>query len=460
MERAPEIQENKMGTVPVGKLVVRMSAPMMASMLFQALYNIVDSIFVSRLTDSQSALNAVSLAFPFQMLMMALALGLGIGMNALASRSLGERDPGRAEQAAGTGIFLFICSAVLFCVLGLTLAEPFYRFQTQNETIVGYGRQYVTVCGGLCFGLFAQLCAERLLQATGRTNLSMVSQICGAATNIIMDPILIFGLLGFPRMEVMGAAVATVAGQFVAGTVGFILCVKKNPEIRIDAKKIRFRAPVAKEIFRIGVPSIVMQCVGSVMNFALNNILIAFTEAATAVFGVYFKIQSFIFMPVFGMNSAMVPIISYNYGAGKPKRVRDTTRICIYIAVAIMLIGLIIFEAVPELLLGLFSPSEEMLKVGRVAFRIIAIHFPIAGFCIVAGSVFQALNKPAYSLITSLCRQVVVLLPVAWLLSLTGNLDAVWWAFPIAEAVSCIINIFCLRDTLAKNAPLEKAERA
>lgn len=451
-------QENKMGIMPIGKLVITMSAPMMASMLFQAMYNIVDSIFVSRL--GPDALNALSLAFPFQMLMMAFALGTGIGMNALISRYLGQKNQSGADQAAGTGILLSLICSCLFSLLGFTLSEPFFRFQTDNEAIIQYGRQYVMICAGCCFGLFGQMCAEKLLQSTGRTKLSMVSQLCGAGCNIILDPLLIFGYHGFPQMGVAGAAAATVIGQILATVVGFTLHIRRNKEISFSFRRIRIEKKFVLEIYRIGFPSLIMQCVGSVMNFLLNRILLGFTEAATAVFGAYFKIQSFIFMPVFGMNSAMIPIISYNYGAHKLKRVRDTTRICIMIAIAIMLVGLSVFEIFPDLLLGFFRPAEgvigengitfdDMLRVGRIAFRIIALHFPLAGFCIVSGSVCQAMGRPSYSLITSLCRQVVVLLPAAWLLSLTGDVNYVWWAFPMAEFACSILNIYYLRATFS-----------
>ena len=461
MEKAnTPLTENKMGTMPIGKLVVSMSAPMMASMLFQALYNIVDSIFVSRM--GSNALNALSLAFPFQMLMMAFSLGTSIGMNALISRYLGQKEQEKADRAAGTGIVLSMLCGCLFCVIGLTLAEPFFRFQTDNEEIIEYGKQYIMICGGLCFGQFAQMCAEKLLQSTGRTKLSMVSQLCGAGCNIIMDPILIFGYLGFPAMGVAGAAIATVAGQFLAAAVGFILHIRKNPELNFRKKYLRVDMRMTAEIYKIGFPSLIMQCVGSVMNFLLNKIFLGFTEAATAVFGAYFKIQSFIFMPIFGMNSAMVPIIAYNYGACKPHRVKETTRLCILIAIGIMAVGTAVFEIIPDALLGFFKPAEdavqqggvtfeEMLEVGRVAFRTIAIHFPFAGFCIVASSVCQAMGKPHYSLVTSLCRQLVVLLPAAWLLSLTGNLDAVWWAFPLAEVVCAVLSVFYLKNTLKQN---------
>jgi len=444
-------QENKMGTMPVGKLVVRMSAPMMASMMFQALYNIVDSVFVARL--SQDAMNAVSLAFPFQILAIALATGTGVGMGALLSRNLGKRDYDAVNQTAGTGIFLFLCSMVVFSMLGFIFARPFYAFQTNNINIVNYGDQYLKVCIGFCFPLFGQICGERLLQSTGRTDLAMIPQIVGAVFNMCFDPILIFGLLGFPRMEVMGAAVATVIGQVLASVIAIILNLKKNKEIHFSFKNIRFYRPVVKEIYKIGLPSIIMQAVGSVMNFFVNNILISFTEAATAVFGAYYKIQSIIFMPVFGMNNALVPIAAYNYGARKHDRVRQAVRICIAMAVSIMTVGCLLFELIPASLLGIFSPSSEMLAIGPTAFRIIGIHFPVAGFCIVAGSVCQALGKPEYSLVTSIARQLLVLLPAAWLLSLTGSLNAVWWAFPIAEVVSAICSTLFLRSAMKRLNP-------
>ena len=393
-----------MGTMPVGRLLFSMAVPMMVSMLFQALYNVVDSIFVAKL--SQDAMNAVSLAFPLQTLCIAFSGGTGVGMNALLSRSLGEKNQAGADRAANVGLFLTLCNFAHFALIGWTLAGPFFRFQTDNPQIITYGRDYVTVCIGCSIGLFFQMYNERLLQSTGRTNLSMITQIAGAATNIVLDPILIFGLLGFPRLEVAGAAIATVIGQLVGASIG------------------------------------------SVMVFGMNKILISFTEAATAVFGAYFKLQSFIFMPIFGLNNAMVPIISYNYGAGKPERFRRTIRLSAVTAIAIMCVGLAFFEIIPGTLLGLFSPSEEMLTIGRNALRIIGLTFPLAGFCIVSGSVFQALGTPFYSLIVSVCRQICVLLPVAYLLSLTGRLELVWWSFPIAELVSLTLSAIFLRRTL------------
>ena len=442
---AENIRENKMGTMPVGKLLFTMAWPMMLSMLFQALYNIVDSYFVAKL--SQDALNAVSLAFPLQTLCIAFSGGTGVGMNALLSRSLGEKNQDAADRAANVGIFLFICNGVLFALIGLTLAGPFFRFQTQNAQIIAYGEDYVRICLGLSILLFMQMCMERLLQSTGRTNLAMIPQIIGAVMNMVLDPIMIFGLFSFPRLEVAGAAVATLCGQCAGTVIGLLLNVKKNPEIHLRLRDVRPRKKTVAEIYAIGIPSILMQSIGSVMTFGMNKILIGFTEAATAVFGAYFKLQSFIFMPVFGLNNATVPIIAFNYGSGQHDRLRKAVKLTIITAVTIMALGLAAFELVPAQLLGLFTPSEEMLSIGTTALRIIGIHFPLAGFCIIAGSVCQALGKPVYTLITSICRQIVVLLPAAFLLSLTGKLDLVWFAFPIAECTAVVMNIFFLRRT-------------
>ena len=440
------VEENKMGTMPVGRLLFSMSAPMVASMLFQAFYNIVDSIFVARL--SQDALNAVSLAFPLQTLIMAFCVGTGVGMCALLSKSLGEKDFDKADRAANTGIFLYVCTSLTFLVLGLLIAAPYYRLITDNQSIICFGTSYVKICIGCAFAICFQMSGERLLQATGRTDLAMIPQIVGACFNMVFDPVLIFGLLGFPRLEVKGAAIATVSGQIIAGILAYILNITKNKEIHIIPQKIRFHAETVKGIYKIGVPSIVMQAVGSFMNFALNNILIGFTEAATAAFGAYYKVQSFIFMPVFGMNSAIVPIVSYNFGAKYYDRVKKISKLGISAAVVIMAIGTLFFEVIPGPLLKMFSPTEEMLAVGKTAFRIISLSFPFAGFCIVSGSVCQALGRPNYSLITSLCRQLAVLLPASYLLSLTGKLDAVWFAFPLAEIVSLTLTVLFLRKTI------------
>ena len=443
---APAPGENKMGVLPVGKLLTTMAVPMMISMLFQAFYNIVDSIFVARL--SQDAMNAVSLAFPLQMLVISVAGGTGVGMNALLSRALGQKRQDLADRAANTGIFLSLCSCVVFALIGVFLGRPFFELQTQNQAIVDYGSAYIAICLGLSVACFSQFCLERLLQSTGRTGLAMTTQIIGALTNIALDPILIFGLLGAPRMEVAGAAVATVSGQALAAVLALILNIKCNPDVHIRLKEIRPDKQMIRDIYKIGVPSIIMQSIGSVMTFTMNRILISFTEAATAVFGAYFKLQSFIFMPVFGLNNGMVPIVSYNFGAARSERVKKTIKLTITIAVCIMTAGLILFETIPGVLLGLFSPSEEMMSIGVAALRIIGIHFPVAGFCIIAGSVFQAIGNPVYSLICSVCRQLVVLLPAAWLLAQTGNLTLVWFAFPIAEVMSLIMSLIFLRKTM------------
>ena len=440
MEKTPR-GENKMGVLPEGRLLAGMAVPMMISMLFQALYNVVDSVFVAML--SQDAMNAVSLAFPLQTLMIAAAGGTGVGMNALVSRSLGEKRQEFADRAANVGIFLNLCSAVLFAVIGITLGRPFFLAQTQNPVIVDYGADYIGVCLGASLGLFSQFCFERLLQATGRTKLSMLSQIVGAAVNI-----LIFGLLGFPRLEVAGAAIATVLGQILAAGLAFYLNLRHNPELHFRRRFLRWNGAIAREIYRIGVPSIIMQSIGSVMTFGMNKILIGFTEAATAVFGAYFKLQSFIFMPVFGLNNAMVPIVSYNYGAARMDRVKRTFRLTVVTAIAIMSVGCLLFETIPAQLLGFFSPSEEMLSIGLAALRIIGVTFPLAGFCIIAGSMFQAIGNPIHSLVVSVCRQLVVLLPSAYLLSLSGRLELVWLSFPIAELVSLTLSAIFLRRTL------------
>jgi len=443
---ALENRENKMGTMPVGKLLLSMSAPMVASMLFQAFYNIVDSIVVSKV--SQDALNAVSLAFPMQMLLIAFATGTGVGMCALISRYLGERDRESADRAANTGIFVYFITAIVFMIIGWTCAGPYYRIQTGNAEIIRHGTDYINVCVGISLALFGQMCFERLLQSTGRTDLAMIPQLVGALINIVLDPIMTLGLLGFPRLEVKGAAIATVIGQTVAATLGIILNIRHNKEIRLSIREIRPHQHMVGQIYSIGVPSIVMQAIGSVMNFGMNQILISFTEAATAVFGVYYKLQSFIFLPVFGINNAYIPIVSFNFGARQSDRVKQAMKYTIIAAMSIMTLGCLAFELIPEVLLSIFSPSQEMMEVGVRAFRVIGIHFPLAGFCIIAGSTCQALGKPKYSLITSICRQLVVLLPSAYLLSLTGNLNMVWLAFPIAEVFSLALSGFFLKRTI------------
>ena len=440
------LPQNRMGTEPEGKLLFSMALPMTVSMLFQALYNVVDSYFVAQL--SQDAMNAVSLAFPMQSLLIAFSVGTGVGMSALISRSLGEKQPDRAREVAGTGLFLFIVTAVVFCIIGWIFGRPFFAVQTENAVIVRYGGDYLHIVMGISLFLYAQVATERLLQSVGRTDKSMIVQMTGAVINIILDPLFIFGYLGFPRLEVMGAAVATVIGQGISAAVGILLNLKYNPVLKDSFKMIRFRGRIAADIYRIAYPSILMQSIGSVTTFCLNQILLGFTEAATAVYGVYFKLQSFVFMPIFGLNNAMVPIISYNYGAGKMDRVRRTYRIAIASAVSFMALGAAVFMVIPDVLLGIFNPSEEMLSIGIRALRIICVHFPFAGFSIIAGSVCQSIGNPFHSLLISVCRQVLVLLPVAFLFSLTGVLHNVWLAFPASEAVSFTLSNIFLRKTI------------
>ena len=431
--------ENKMGYMPVNKLLISMSVPMMLSMLVQALYNIVDSIFVARVCED--ALTAVSLAFPMQTLMIALAGGTAVGVNALLSRSLGEKNFDRANDAARNGIFLFAISYLVFLVIGLFLVKPFYHVQTDDVEILKYGIDYLTIVLCMSMGIFAQFIFERLLQSTGKTFYTMVTQMTGAVINLILDPILIFGLFGMPRMEAAGAALATVIGQIGAGSLALLINLKKNKEINHNMKGFRPDKKIIAIIYKVGVPSIIMQSIGSIMTFSMNQILIVFSSTATAVFGVYFKLQSFIFMPIFGLNNGMVPIVAYNYGAKNKKRMMDTYKLSVLIATGIMTVGTIVFLLVPEVLFGFFNASEHMLSMGVPALRIICVHFPVAAFCIITGTLFQALGSAVYSMINSICRQLVVLLPAAYLLAQLGNVNYVWWAFPIAEIASAILTI-------------------
>jgi putative MATE family efflux protein len=416
---------------------------MMASMLVQALYNVVDSIFVARV--SEDALTAVSLAFPIQSLMIALGAGTGVGINSLLSRSLGEKNYKKANLAAVNGIFLTAVNYLIFLLVGLFLVRPFYLSQTQDETIVELGVSYLSIVCYLSLGVFTQMVFERLLQSTGKTVYSMITQSVGAIINIILDPILIFGLLGAPRLGVAGAAIATVFGQIVAAITAVIFNLKVNHEISLSFKGFRPSLSTIKQIYVVGIPSIIMQSIGSVMVYGLNRILIAFSSTATAVFGVYYKLQSFIFMPVFGLNNGMVPIIAYNYGARHKERVLRTRSLSIRYAIGIMAVGVLIFQLFPRQLFMLFDASDHMLSMGIPALRIISIHFVLAGYCIVSGSVFQALGNGVYSMIISICRQLVVLLPAAYLLSLAGNVNLVWLAFPIAEFCSLLLNIVFMR---------------
>ena len=438
-----------------------MALPMVISMLVQAMYNIVDSIFVSRL--SENALTAVSMAFPMQSLMFSVAAGIGVGMNALLSRSLGQKNFKAANKAAMNGMFLEAIGAFLFILVGIFLVEPFFRIQTDNPEIIDLGISYTRLCMVLCFGIYGQFTFERILQSTGRTFYTMITQLVGAVINIILDPIMIFGLLGFPKLGVAGAALATVIGQIFAAALAFILNKKKNPDVQLEFKGFRPENHYIKTILAVGIPSIIMASVGSVMTFGMNLILGVYLASSTAVavFGVYFKLNSFIFMPVFGLNNGMVPIVSYNYGARNRKRLMDTIKFSIIYAVALMLIGLALFQFIPDKLLALFNASEDMLAIGVPALRIISLSFSFAGVCIIIVSTFQALGHGFFSMFVSIARQLVVLLPSAFILAAVGGLQATWWSFPIAEIASLTLSLVFFKhlyDKIIK--PLDEPEKA
>ena len=444
--------ENKMGIMPENKLLLSMSLPMMASMLVQALYNIVDSIFVARI--SENALTAVSLAFPLQTLMIALGGGMGVGVNALLSKALGEKDYKLVNKVANNGVFLSVVNALIFVLVGVFAVKPFYLSQTIDTEIVAYGVEYLSIVCCCSIGIYTQFIFEKLLQSTGNTFYTMITQATGAIINLILDPILIFGLFGLPELGVAGAAIATVAGQIVAGILAIVINEKKNHEVNVSLKGFKPCGNTIKRIYIVGVPSIIMQSIGSIMVYGMNKILIAFSSTAAAVFGIYFKLQSFIFMPIFGLNNGMVPIIAYNYGARHRKRMTKTIKLSVAYAVTIMAIGTLVFQLIPDKLFMLFDASEHMLSMGVPALRIISLHFIIAGFCIVAGSVFQALGNAVYSMINSICRQLVVLLPAAYILARIGGVNYVWWSFPIAELMSLIMSVIFMikiyKDIISK----------
>lgn len=440
--------ENKMGVMPVNRLLFSMSLPMILSMLVQALYNIVDSIFVAQI--GETALAAVSLAFPVQNLIIAVSVGTGVGVNAFLSRSLGEKNQENANLAAVNGLFVFFLSYLLFAVFGLFFARMYFTVQTSNPEIIEQGTIYLSICSIFSFGIFLEIALERIMQSTGRTIYNMITQGLGAIINIILDPILIFGLFGFPRMGILGAAVATVIGQIIAMLLLLYFNIRKNSDVNLNMRRFRPDTAIIAEIYRVGLPSIIMQSISSVMTFGVNKILLLFSETAVSVFGIYFKLQSFIFMPVFGLNNAMVPIVAYNYGAARKDRIMKTIRSSVTAAVAIMLAGLVIFQIFPEQLLYLFDASEHMMGIGVPALRIISLSFLFAGYCIVIGSVFQALGNGVYSLITSAARQLVCILPAAWLFASVFGLHAVWYAFPLAEIISVVLTTLLFRRIYKK----------
>ena len=444
-----EQTENKMGVMPVNKLLVSMSLPMMISMLVQALYNIVDSYFVAKI--SENALSAVSLAFPIQTLMIAILGGSSVGLGTVLSHSLGEKKFKKVTDVANHGIFITVIIYLIFVLMGFFLVKPFFASQTSDTEILTYGMDYLQlICIG-SIGLCGQFLFERLLQSTGKTFYTMITQATGAIINIILDPIFIFGLWGFPKLGVMGAAVATIIGQICAFLFAFYLNHKKNSEVKINLKGFSPSPYLIGQIYKIGFPSIIMQSIGSIMVYGMNQILMSFTSTATAVFGVYFKLQSFIFMPIFGLNNGMLPIMAYNYGARKKSRLISAIKLGMVYAISLMAIGFTAFQVLPRQLLNIFDASETMLSIGIPALRIISLHFLLAGFNIIALSTCQALGKAVYSMITSICRQLVVLLPAAYILSRFGDVNYVWWSFPIAEIVALIITAGFLIKTYKEN---------
>lgn len=443
-----KVKENKMGTMPINRLIIMMSLPMMISMLVSSIYNIVDSIFVAQVNEA--ALTAVSLAFPVQNLIVAVQVGAGVGMNALLSRQLGEGNEAGARNTAKNGIVLAFLHYLVFLILGLTMVDTYLHSQTNDPQIFAYGKQYLTIIMVFSLGQFIQITFERLLQSTGQTIYSMYIQGIGAIINIILDYVLIFGVFGIPAMGVTGAALASVIGQSIAAVIGVYLHHKHNKELAVSYKELRLEKKTVREIYRVGIPSMVMTSITSLTTFVFNLLLSGFSSTAIAVYGIYYKLQSFIFMPVFGLNNGIIPILSYNYGAKNKDRMIKIIRYGIYYGIGIMLVGLLIFQLFPEFLLSFFNASEEMIQIGVPALRIISICFIFAGFGVVAGTIFQAFGRGLLSLSVSILRQLVIIIPVAYLLSLTGNLNAIWWSYPIAECFSVVLCAIYMRYIFKK----------
>ena len=444
-KNGPVLGENKMGTMPIGKLLVNMAVPMILSMLVQALYNVVDSIYISNY--SEDAVTALGLAFPVQNVQIGFAIGIGVGVNSLLSKSLGEGNRDRANRTAGNGIFLALIATAIFVLFGIFGTRPYYEMQSDTATIVESGIAYTSICCICTMGIYFEVLFERMLQATGRTIYTMVTQGVGAIINIVLDPVFIFGMepLGIPAMGAAGAAIATVIGQWVAAALALFFNIRFNHDIHLSVKNIAPRWNVIRPILTVGVPSMIMNSVSSVMNFSMNQILLGFEgvgNTATGVFSIYYKLQSFFFMPLFGLNNATISIVAFNYGARNPDRIKKTLKLAVGGALVFMIAGLLAFELIPGVLLSIFKLSDTFVSLGKTALRIIAIHFPIAAVCIALGASFQALGNGVYSTITSLCRQMLALLPAAYLLSLTGDVNNVWWSFPIAESVSLVATLF------------------
>ena len=445
--------ENKMGTMPINKLIINMSLPLITSMFVQAFYNIVDSLFVARINED--ALTAVSMSFPAQNLMISAGVGVGVGITALIARYLGAHDEKGITRVVHNGIFLGILNSILFALFGIFLAKFYFEFQKASGIIETYGIQYLSICSIFAFSIIMEITFERMLIASGKTIYTMITQSTGAIINIIFDPIFIFGLFGFPKMGIVGAAVATIFGQTVAMFMALYFNVTKNHEVRISIKKFAVDFKTIVNIYEIGFPSIVMQSAASFMIFQLNNLLASFSTTATAVLGVYFKLQSFVILPVFGLNNSVISIVSYNYGAGKIKRLLKTVKIANIYAFSIMLAGFVLCQILPVQILKIFDASDNMLAIGVPALRIISFSFLIAPFSIVSSGTFQALGKGTFSLIISLIRQLIVILPLSYLLSRVMGMKGVWIAFPIAEIVAGILTIIYLRK-LYKNEIMKR----
>ncbi len=444
------LQGNKMGVMPVGKLLVNMAVPMILSMLVQAFYNVVDSVYIS--AYSQDAVTALGLAFPVQNVQIGCAVGIGVGVNSMLSKSLGEGNREKASLVAGNGIFLALVFSAAVMLFGAFGTKFYYNVQTDDAEILKAGIDYTGICCLFTMGIYFEVLFERMLQATGRTFHTMITQGVGAVINIVFDPVFILGVewLGIPAMGAAGAAIATVMGQWMAAALALIFNLKCNPDVHLSLKRIRPKTDIIKPVMAIGLPSMIMNSVSSVMNFSLNQILMGFEavtvgmgKTATAVFSIYYKLQSFFFMPLFGLNNATISVVAFNYGARNPRRITKTLKLAVCGALCFMILGLLVFELIPGTLLSIFNLSESFMAMGKTALRIIAIHFPIAAVCIALGASFQALGNGIYSTITSLCRQLVVLLPAAYLLSLSGNVNLVWWAFPVAELMSLTVTLIC-----------------
>lgn len=430
-------EENKMGIMPVNRLLITMALPIMISMLIQAMYNIVDSLFVARI--SEHALTAVSLAFPLQNLLIGVAVGTGVGVNSLLSRYLGEGDQTGVNKTAVNGIFITFLTYLFFLVFGIFFTKIYFQLQTDSEEITQLGVQYLSICLIFSVGVLQQVVLERILQGTGKTFYTMITQGAGAIINMILDPIFIFGWLGVPKMGIMGAAIATVIGQLAGMGMNVYFNLRVNHEVQFTVRGFRPDKKIIKQIYEVGVPAIVMQSIASFMTFGLNKILISYTATAAAVMGVYFKIQSFVFMPVFGINNGMIPIIGYNLGAGKPDRIKSVIRHSLGYATAIMLFGFVVSQVLAKEIMAMFHASESMMRIGVTALRIISFGYLFASVSVVYGAVFQALGKGVESLVISFFRQLIVLLPIAYALARLFGLDALWWSFPISEAMATLL---------------------